>query len=97
MLSSSAGYPPLNTTAIFAGPDCSGGGCDLAALKLTDPAHFDFRPAADSPLVDAGAIVPPWTNDFEGSRPDIGAYEHGAPAWKAGCVGLGGRCAEPSL
>eukprot|EP01043_Picozoa_sp_COSAG02_P045522 COSAG02_NODE_4171_length_5675_cov_2.909254_1_plen_741_part_00 len=87
-----SGYPPLNTTAIFAGPECHGGGCDLDALKLVAPEQFDFRPASNSPLVDAGTIVAPYTDGFLGKRPDIGAYESGAPPWKAGCVGLGGKC-----
>ena len=38
--------------------------CDLAALRLQDPLQFDFRPATDSPLVDAGVLVPPYTDGF---------------------------------
>ena len=43
--------------------------CDLEALKLTGPAQYDFRPTAASPLVDAGAIVPPYTDGFAGRAP----------------------------
>ena len=76
----------------------TGAACDLKALHLQAPAQYDFRPSATSPLVDAGAIVPPFTNGgYEGAAPDIGAYEHGAQPWYAGCKGLGGMCDEPSL
>ena len=34
----------------------------------------------------AGAVVPPFTDGFVGDAPDIGAYEHGAPRWVAGCT-----------
>jgi len=57
-------------------------------VHLRDPANYDFRPKAGSPLVDAGAPVgknempSPVSNfpglKFEGSAPDIGAYEFGA-------------------
>lgn len=53
-------------------------------LMLRDPKHFDFRPEADSPLVDAGAILPGITQDFAGAAPDIGAYEFGGEFWRAG-------------
>lgn len=56
-----------------------------AYLYLRDPENLDFRPKADSPLVDTGAIVKKEEipSDkyqytpiaFEGSAPDIGAYE----------------------
>ena len=59
-------------------------------LRLTDPDHFDFTPAADSPLVDAGAVIPPYTDGFVGSAPDVSAYERGGDHWRAGCVGLPG-------
>jgi len=55
---------------------------------LRDPANRDFRPKAGSPLVDGGAVVQPEEIkspvanfpgiDYEGSAPDIGAYEFGA-------------------
>jgi hypothetical protein len=76
----------------------AGADCELAALKLTAPSQYDFRPSATSPLVDKGAIVPPFTDGgYVGVRPDIGAYEHGGELWRAGCVGLDGECSEPEL
>jgi hypothetical protein len=44
----------------------------------------NFTLQSDSPAVDAGAIIPGITDDFVGKKPDIGAYERGAPIWKAG-------------
>ena len=51
---------------------------------LADPADFDFRPRPDSPLVDAGLVIPGMTDGFHGSAPDIGAYESGQDAWRPG-------------
>ena len=61
---------------------------DLSRMRLADPARLDFRPTAGSPLVDAGAVVPPFTDGYIGRAPDIGAYELGGERWVAGCVGL---------
>jgi hypothetical protein len=57
-------------------------------MHLRDPANYDFRPKAGSPLVNAGAPVTksdvpsPVSNfpglNYEGTAPDIGAYEFGA-------------------
>ena len=59
-----------------------------AAFKyLRDPENYDFRPRANSPLVDAGTVVSPGeihspVANFKGitwigRAPDIGAYEYG--------------------
>ena len=72
--------PGGNFTAIYNGTD----------LKLRDVAGHDYRPSADSPLVDAGAIISPYTDGFSGAAPDIGAYESDGEFWQAGCVGLAG-------
>jgi hypothetical protein len=58
----------------------------LAELKLTDVDGMDFRPAVGSPLIDAGAVIPPYTDGFVGKAPDVGAYEHGGTRWVAGCT-----------
>ena len=53
---------------------------------LRDPATFDFRPRAGSPLIDAGRAVAGITEGFLGEAPDIGAYEHhAADYWIPGC------------
>jgi hypothetical protein len=66
-----------------------------AALGLHDAAHFDFRPRSDgvgSPLVGAGASVPPFTDGSElppGSNViDCGAYQahEQARSWVPGCT-----------
>jgi hypothetical protein len=56
----------------------------LDNLRLEDPEHFDFRPRADSPLVDAGAQLPGFDFKYVGTAPDAGAYEFGAPRWIPG-------------
>lgn len=78
----SAAKPGGNATANFEGYG------SWQDLKLTDPANFDFTPTATSPLVDAGAILPPFTDGYVGKAPDIGAYERGGTRWRAGCVGM---------
>ncbi|MBC8375921.1 MAG: T9SS type A sorting domain-containing protein [FCB group bacterium] len=45
--------------------------------QLRDPDNLDFRPRYDSPLVNAGILIPGINDDFVGSGPDIGAYEYG--------------------
>lgn len=66
--------------AIFSG--------NLSQMQLVNPARFDFRPAAGSPLIDAGAVVPPFTDGFTGSAPDVGAYEFGGDKWVAGSAAV---------
>jgi len=46
--------------------------------QLRDVDNLDFRPKADSILVDAGAIIKDKSNYFLGKAPDIGPYEFGA-------------------
>ena len=53
-------------------------------LGLRDIERMDFRPGADSRLVDAGKIIPGITDGFKGKAPDIGAYEFTGAFWKAG-------------
>jgi hypothetical protein len=44
---------------------------------LRDPDNWDFRPKEKSPLVDKGSVIKGYNDHFEGSHPDIGAYEYG--------------------
>ena len=46
--------------------------------QLRDPDNLDFRPKADSDLVDAGKVIKDKINYFLGDAPDIGPYEFGA-------------------
>lgn len=68
--------PPLpgDNSNNYTGPD----------PRLVDRDHFDFRPRADSPLVDAGRAVEGVTPPFVGKAPDIGAYEFGGDHWLPG-------------
>ncbi|MHC4445453.1 MAG: right-handed parallel beta-helix repeat-containing protein [Planctomycetota bacterium] len=52
--------------------------------QLVDSKSLDFRPAEGSPLIDAGRIIPGFTDKFKGIAPDIGAYEYGGEHWKPG-------------
>ncbi len=52
--------------------------------QFVDPAHGNFQLMPTSPAIEAGTIIPPYTDGFAGSAPDIGAYDHTKPAWKAG-------------
>jgi hypothetical protein len=46
------------------------------ASKFVDISQGDFRLMSDSPLINSGVILPGINDDFEGSAPDIGAYEY---------------------
>ena len=46
--------------------------------QVRDWNNRDFRPTADSGLIDAGVVIPGITDGYIGSAPDIGAYEAGA-------------------
>lgn len=53
-------------------------------LKLNDPENFDFSPLPGSPLIDSGLLIPGFTEKYNGTAPDIGAYEFGDAYWKPG-------------
>ena len=46
---------------------------------LVRPTEVDLRPAAGSPIIDAGVHIPGVTDGYEGRAPDIGALERGRP------------------
>jgi hypothetical protein len=50
----------------------------IATAGFVNPAEQDFRPAAGSPLIDAGTVVADVTEGFTGAGPDLGAVEAGA-------------------
>jgi hypothetical protein len=47
-----------------------------ALPAYTNVAVGDLRPAAGSPLIDRGAFIPGVTDRYQGSAPDIGAFEY---------------------
>jgi hypothetical protein len=59
-------------------------GWKLPESWLADPNMMDFRPRKNSPLIDAGRVIPGITDNYNGKAPDIGAYEYGGKQWKAG-------------
>ncbi len=52
--------------------------------QFVDAAAFNFQLQPTSPAIAAGLVIPPYTNGFSGAAPDIGAYDHTKPPWKAG-------------
>ena len=55
-----------------------------------DLAALDFRPADDSPLINAGRIIPGITDDYRGAAPEVGAYEANRSGWIPGAPRAGG-------
>jgi uncharacterized protein (TIGR03437 family) len=52
--------------------------------QFVDAAAYNFQLKPTSPAIGAGLAIPPYTNGYSGSAPDIGAYDHTKPPWKAG-------------
>jgi hypothetical protein len=52
--------------------------------QFVDPAQGNFQLRPTSPAIGAGVAIPPYTDGFTGTAPDIGAYDHALPPWKAG-------------
>jgi hypothetical protein len=59
--------PPDRSNNIYPGTD----------PQFVDPANHNFHLKPGSPGIDQGVVIPPYTNGFVGSAPDIGAYESG--------------------
>lgn len=67
-------------------------GTDVSAttnsIKASSPFRSvidkDFRPAIGSALIDGGEILSGITDGFQGTAPDIGAYEDGLTPWVPG-------------
>lgn len=55
-----------------------------ASLKAMEAGAVDAMPKQGSSLIDKGRIVRGVNDQFEGKRPDIGAFEFGREPWKAG-------------
>ena len=52
--------------------------------EFVDAATYNFQLQSTSPAIAAGLAIPPYTNGYSGSAPDIGAYDHTKAPWKAG-------------
>jgi hypothetical protein len=51
---------------------------------FVNAAGGNYQLQAGSPAIDMGVLLPPYTNGYVGSAPDLGAYEYGAVPWSAG-------------
>jgi uncharacterized protein (TIGR03437 family) len=65
---------PTMSNNIFSGTD----------PQFVDPTNNNYQLKPTSPAIGAGIVIPPYTNGYSGSAPDIGAYDHTKPAWKTG-------------
>lgn len=52
--------------------------------RFVDSANGNFQLQSGSPAIDQGIVISGFTDGYVGSAPDIGAYEFGVQAWKAG-------------
>jgi len=52
--------------------------------QFVDPASQNFQLKPTSPAIGTGIPIPGITDEFSGAAPDIGAYDHTKPGWKAG-------------
>ena len=75
---------------IFTDPMITGTGIEVSHNYVgkhpgfVNAAKGDLRLRRNSPCVDAGMVVPGITVHPAGKAPDLGAYERGAPPWRAG-------------
>jgi len=53
---------------------------------FANPAAGDYQLAAGSSAIDAGMVIPPYTDGYAGSAPDIGAYEFGRAPFSGGAT-----------
>lgn len=51
---------------------------------FVDRTNSDYQLAPGSPAIDAGLVLPTYTDGYVGAAPDIGAYEYGLPPFQAG-------------
>jgi hypothetical protein len=52
--------------------------------QLVNWTNEDFRLLSNAPAIDAGVMIPGYTDGYAGHAPDLGAYEYGGLPWKAG-------------
>ena len=52
--------------------------------KFVDALRYNFQLLATSPAVDRGLVIAPYTNNYTGRAPDLGALEYGRAAFAAG-------------
>ncbi len=52
--------------------------------QLVNWINEDFQLQTKAPAIDAGVVIPGFTDGYVGSAPDFGAYEFGGLSWSAG-------------
>jgi hypothetical protein len=52
--------------------------------QLVNWTNEDFRLIPGAPAINAGVVIPGFTDGYIGNAPDLGAYEYGSLAWNAG-------------
>jgi hypothetical protein len=52
--------------------------------KFQGPTKHNYMLQSSSPAIDQGVTKSPYTDGYQGSAPDLGAYEYGSAAWLAG-------------
>ncbi|MGS2642968.1 carbohydrate-binding protein [Streptosporangium sp. LJ11] len=57
--------------------------------QFTNAAGLDFTVGSGSPARNAGAVLPPWTDNSTDATPTIGAYQYGATKWVGGARSVG--------
>ncbi len=52
--------------------------------QLVNWTNNNFTLLSNAPAINAGVVIPGFTDGYVGSAPDLGAYEYGGLAWSAG-------------
>jgi hypothetical protein len=55
-------------------------------MKFVDYANHNYTLTPDAPALDAGMLLPPYTNGYVGKAPDVGALELGLTPFAVGAV-----------
>ncbi|HET6250598.1 MAG TPA: right-handed parallel beta-helix repeat-containing protein [Tepidisphaeraceae bacterium] len=56
--------------------------------QFVNAAAYNFQIKSNSPAINAGVVMPPYTNGYLGKAPDIGAYEYGQTPFAAGATAI---------
>jgi hypothetical protein len=81
-----AGGTPVQKTNLVTEQSDNGTGTNE---DFVDASGGNYTLESDSPAINAGTVIAPYTNGYLGSAPDEGAFEFGASTWTAGCSWTG--------
>lgn len=79
---------PINTNPVFTAILQKNNIYNSTDPQFVNAKLNNYQIESNSPAVDAGDIIRPYTDGYTGSAPDIGAYEHGKIPWKAGAENM---------